>query len=244
MSASPILPANTKNMTSAARAAWLLTAPIVVTSCSAHDEGRPDRHAQQGSAAAPSPAVYRDTQWVNQAPLIETYSKAFGGHIVSLTTLAGDTAVKYAPYYFQHEYLDINKDGNLDIRMHVFSNTPNQCENYFYDSKTRTYHQISSSDLDIKKLPGTSLYYSNNRLGCASKNWASTLSKIEDWQEVQIGYIEINSCGTETEGITIYKIKDGKQQLVSTLKIQELSRSKGVLHFFDNYWKRHYKQFE
>ena len=98
----------------------------------------------------------------------------------------------------------------MDIRTFVFSNTPNQCENYLYDKENKTFRLVEDCDLDIQLIKGTRYYYSYNRAGCADMNWESYLSKIENYKLVLLGYIHGQGCDFRVKEnpqvIKIYKI--------------------------------------
>ena len=101
----------------------------------------------------------------------------------------------------------------MDIRAFVFSNTPNQCENYLYDQATVHYRKIDGADLDIQRLPGSDLYFSYNRAGCSDRNWESHLSQIRDWKQEVIGYLKANGCEKDSVDIGVYSISNGSEYL-------------------------------
>lgn len=161
-----------------------------------------------------------------------------------LTTLSGDTIVKYVDYYFEIVFLDIDGDGCKDIRVFVVSNTPNQCDNYFFDKDTKKYRYIKGCDLDITLIKGTKLFYSYNHTGCADMDWESHLCKIENWGEVDIGCIEANGCGDENDGIKIYKLNGEKQDLIKKMALPQFNKwADGKWGFIKQYWYKNYKLF-
>ena len=83
--------------------------------------------------------VQIDTIIINHHKFIQTLENEKFGCLVSIK---GDTVIKYADYYHQIELFDINEDGYKDIRVFIFSNTPNQCDNYFFDKNISTFKKI------------------------------------------------------------------------------------------------------
>lgn len=167
--------------------------------------------------------------------------------LYSLETLGGKVIIQPADYYVNLQVLDINEDGFQDIRIYVISNTPNQCENYFFDANEKMFRKIIGSDLDIRKLPNADLYYSYNRAGCASMNWESHLSKIENFEEITIGRIEAHDCEDEDDGITFYKIVTDDKVLKIDHKPDHNMGFSGKNNRWDymvNYWVNNYKKYQ
>jgi hypothetical protein len=169
----------------------------------------------------------------------------------SLATLSGDTVLRNGEYYSNIRFVDINADGFKDIRAFVFSNTPNQCENYLYDKANRTFRQIEACDLDIQLIKGTKFYYSYNRAGCADLNWESYLSKIENFKLVSLGYIYGQGCDFQVkenpQEIRIYKItkpdKDEKALLKKLRYRPYIPKFGDKWGFIENYWKKNWQTF-
>ena len=86
----------------------------------------------------------KDTLILNHQKLIQTFKDK---KLQSLITLLGDTVLKNGDQYSDIKFLDINDDGYMDIRTFVFSNTPNQCENYLYDKENKTFRLVEDCDL-------------------------------------------------------------------------------------------------
>ncbi|MCF6133036.1 hypothetical protein [Flavobacterium wongokense] len=167
--------------------------------------------------------------------------------LYSLETLDGKVIIEPADYYVNIEILDINEDGFKDIRIFEVSNTPNQCQNFFFDPKEKLFRKIKGSDLDIKRLPNANLYYSYNRAGCADMNWESHLIKIENFEEITIGWMEAHDCNDEDDGITFYKIVT----LDKILKIDqkpdpnfEIEGKNNKWNYMENYWMNNYKKYQ
>jgi hypothetical protein len=164
----------------------------------------------------------------------------------------GDTIVKSEDYYFEVEFLDIDKDGYKDIRVFIYSNTPNLCDNYLFDKRLRTFKLIDNCDLDIQKIKGTDFFYSYNRAGCADMNWESHLCKIENYKLVDYGYIYGLGCDSENgkypQVIEIYKVNNlGNEEkvLIKKLPYQKHIKEFGdKWEFIENYWANNYKTFE
>jgi hypothetical protein len=190
-----------------------------------------------------------DTLKINNQKYIQIQKK---GHFNSLLSLDKDTIIKAKDEYFKLELIDINEDGYQDLRVFTLSNTPNECENYLFDTTRSSFTLIENCDLDIKKVKGTNFYYSYNRAGCADLNWESRLSKIENYKLVDYGYIHGQGCDFEIEKnpqiIEIYKVNHSDKEektLMNKLPYEECSKKFGdKWHFIENYWNNNNKKFE
>lgn len=161
----------------------------------------------------------------------------------------GDTIIKPTNFYFKAEFLDINQDGYKDIRIYVFSNTPNQCENYLFDRKLNTFRLLENCDLDIEKIRGGKYYYSYNRTGCSDMNWESYLSEIKDYKLVNIGYINGLGCDADIQNnpqtIEIYKIIKNEKTIIKKLPYMTyLTENKSKWEFIKTYWTENTTMFE
>jgi hypothetical protein len=166
----------------------------------------------------------------------------------SLISLRGDTVVSEQNYYSNFDFLDINEDGFKDIRVYFFSNTPNQCDNYLYDSISQSFKYIENSDLDIRKISGTDFYFSYNRAGCADYTWESHLCKIENYSQVNYGYIHGQGCDTRKRDdriITIYRVIENNNILKEKLPYSKNIKEFGdKWDFIESYWEKNYSQFQ
>lgn len=168
-----------------------------------------------------------------------------------LLSIQGDTIVKSEGYYSEVKFLDIDKDGYKDIRVFIFSNTPNQCDNYLYDQELKTFKILENCNLDIEKLEGTQFYYSYNRVGCAEMNWESHLSKIESHKLVNYCYMNGQGCEVEIKEnpqvIKIYKIIDSiknEMKLIKTLSYMKcIPKSVNKWDFIKKFWTLNIKTF-
>lgn len=77
-------------------------------------------------------------------------------------------------------------------------------------------------------------------------NWESHLSKIENWKEVNIGFINAKGCGDKDDGIYIYKVNDSVEKLIKAMpmKIFDNNGKDNKWDFIKDYWTRNYKTFE
>lgn len=190
-----------------------------------------------------------DSLKINDQEFIKTLKD---GKFNCLLSIKGDTVVKSEDYYLEAKFLDIDEDGYKDIRVFVFSNNPNQCDNYLFDQKLKTFKLIENCDLDIRKIKGTDFFYSYNRAGCADMNWESHLSKIENYKLVDYGYIYGQGCDFEIEKnaqvIDIYKVNNlitGDKKLIKKLPYQKYIKEFGdKWDFIEKYWIKNYKTFE
>jgi len=178
-----------------------------------------------------------DTLLVNGLQLVKTTDE--NSRIYCLTTINGDTIIPFADYYHQIKFLDINEDGFTDIRVFIFSDTPNECYNYLFDSQNKTFREIYNY-LPIQKVSGTDFYYSYEAEGCADMNWISLLSKIKDDRLVHYGIIRGYGCEGQ-KFIIIKKIVDTKEIEIKSLPYTE---NLDKWDFIKNYWKANHKIFE
>lgn len=193
----------------------------------------------------------RDTITINGQKYIQIQSTK-SDRFNCLISLSGDTVVKSEDYYFSAEYIDINEDGDKDIRVFAISNTPNQCDNYLYDKTHKTFKYIENCDLDIKKIDGKNLYYSYNSTGCADMNWESYLSEIVDYKLIHLGHIEGQGCDYDTKQnpqvIEIYKITNSNTEektLIEKLPYQKnIPKFEDKWNFIEKYWTKNYSLFE
>lgn len=190
-----------------------------------------------------------DTLLINNQQYIQ---KLKDNRLNCLLSMKSDTIIKSANYYFKAEFLDIDEDGYKDIRVLIFSNTPNQCDNYLFDKQLKTFKLIENCDLDIQKIKGSQFYYSYNRGGCADMNWESHLSKIENNELINYGYIYGQGCDFQIKDnpqlIEIYKIidpqKDERKLIKSLPYLKYINKHVNKLDFIEKYWKQNYKTFE
>lgn len=174
------------------------------------------------------------------------------GNPKGVVTLTGDTIVPYQDYYSQIKFLDINLDGFLDIRLFVLSNTPNQCDNYLYDTIGRSFELIKNCDLDISKIPSSQFYYSYHRAGCSDDNWVSDLSKVNDYELENYGRIYGNGCESDDSNdirkILIYSVdRNDKHNSIPMfgLKYSDfINDSVSKWDFIHSYWSEHFEKFD
>lgn len=193
--------------------------------------------------------IHRDTILINNIKYIQTIIKE--DQFACLTSLNGDTIIPFADFYFKIKLLDINKDGYKDIRVLIFSNAPNQCDNYLYDKNSKNYRIIEDCSINIEKIKGTDYYYSICKAGCAAMDWDSYLSKIENYKQTNYGYIYIQGCDFEIKEnlqvIEIYKVTNSENDtkiLIKKLPFKKYISNHSDWDFIKRYWKRNYRNFE
>jgi len=193
--------------------------------------------------------LHQDTININGYSFIETL---IDDRFYCLFSMQGDTIIKPEDYYFEAELLDIDEDGYIDIRVFVFSNTPNQCDNYLYSSVNHTFKLVENCSIDIIKIKGTDFYYSYERAGCADYNWQSYLSKIKNYELVYYGYIFGQGCDYDEDNnpqvIRIYKVLNSninEIELIEELPYNDYIKEYGdKWDFIKKYWTRNCKLFE
>jgi hypothetical protein len=205
-----------------------------------------------------------DTLLINGLQLIKTSDSDTTNNFnlfYCLTTIDGDTIIPYAEFYHYCHFLDIDDDGYTDLRVEIFSHTFNQCDNYLFDSRHKTFRHIENCILDIQKISGTDFYYSYEAVGCADMNWESLLSKIENYRLVP--YAIISGYGCEDQKFIIVnkfdvdkntKLLKGKKIfaeeqeifVANQLFIENFPYTENIdkWDFIKNYWKTNYQNFE
>lgn len=161
----------------------------------------------------------------------------------SLTSLDGKAIIVPGDHYVRAEFPDIDQDGYADLRVHVFSNTPNQCDNYLFDPALKTFLIIENSSLDIALIEGTKYYHSSTRAGCSGMNRESYLSNLSNRKEEKIGLMMVSNCDDGRDGIEVYRVRNEKHELVEHLPIAGYRNNEGNGYFI-KYWSENYKAFE
>lgn len=209
---------------------------IFISSCSYNSDKQTDSISSRDSL------IKSETIVINGQRLIQTTNNE---RFTSLTTSSGDTIVKAADFYLSAEFIDMNEDGEKDLRVHVISNTPNQCENYFFDTNQKLFRHINQSDLDIKSIPGTNYFYSYNSTGCSDLSWESQLVTIQDWNEIPIGLMKFKGCGDKYDGIDIYKVAADSLTLIKSLPVKSFDNNgeNNKWAFIRVYWTENYQSF-
>lgn len=192
----------------------------------------------------------KDTLEINEQKVVQILNE--DGRFLGMLGFSGDTIVPVLNYYFTLKLLDINQDGADDLRIYEFSNTPNQCQNYLFDSKNHNFRLVENYFLDIEQVVGTNLYHSYNRAGCADYNWESHLSKIVDFQLIPIGLIEGQGCDFKVEEfpqfIKIYKVEWKDEQEILHF-LEELPFAENIPTIWDKwdfnekYWRENHQRF-
>jgi|SRR6478735_3043034 len=226
-----------------------------LTACSSKPEEKVSENPQSDSIKTitksldDSIVIKVDTLSINNQKFIQTRKDERFYCLVSIT---GDTIVKSEDYYFKAEFIDINEDGYKDIRVFIMSNTGNQCDNYFFDSKEKIFRRIGNCDLDIERIKGTDFYYSYNAAGCADLNWESYLSKIENYQLLVYGYIDGRGCEFDIENnpqiIKIYKVAGSDTEVKVLFKelpyLKFISDHGSKSDFIKKYWSQNCQVFD
>jgi hypothetical protein len=229
---------------------------IILTACNSKSNNEPINKTQTDISSnktnihkKETTIIDIDTLQINGFQFIQTLND---DKFNCLVTIKGDTIIKAEDYYYQAKFLDINEDGYKDIRVFTFSNTPNECENYLFDKRLKTFKQIENCDLDIQKIKETDFYYSYNRAGCSDMVWESHLSKIENYKLINYGFINGKGCDFEIKEnpqvIEIYKVinseNDEMKLLASLPYLKYIPKNGDKWDFIEKYWKQNYKIFD
>lgn len=146
------------------------------------------------------------------------------------------------------DFVDINEDGYKDLLIEYYTNVPGIQDLLLYDKVHKAFVPIQGfprfpSSIHI---PGTNLFYSYHRSGCADMNWDSDLFAIKNFKIIKLGNVSGIGCASEKiqEGIFVYKIKGQKKTLLKKYPIDTISYYKDQKWgFIKEYWMRHYKNF-
>ncbi|MDJ1500504.1 hypothetical protein [Xanthocytophaga agilis] len=227
---------------------------------------RKNDHLNDTISNKPVTAVYKasesETMPTNPQPVIEAKAKIIKDTITinteklvlstdvneifyGLTTLRGDTIIKFEEFYNDAIFPDINGDGYKDIEVEIISNNPD-FETYLFDPKQRRFRYLENCDLALQRIKGTHYYYSYNAAGCADYNWESHLSKIVNYQLIVMGHIEGDACEPDStkNKISIYKVRKEKEMLYKSLPYQKyIPKFEAKWDFIDRYWRKNYQQF-
>ena len=181
-----------------------------------------------------------DTVFINHQKFIATF---FHNKFSSLYSIEKkDTVIKSQDYFFRLDTLDINDDGFKDLRIFIVSNTPNDCENYFFNHSNKSFVKIENDFSDFTKIKNTPYYYSYERAGCSDDNWVSYLIKIEDFKTTEIAKMIGTGCSSaDKKSICIFKIHDKKDSLIANLDYtKNISHIGKKWQFIKTYWENKY----
>lgn len=174
-----------------------------------------------------------DTLIINGQRFIETRKN---NNFHCLTSLKGDTIIKAEDFYFKCEILDFNDDGYKDLRVFIFSNTANQCDNYLYDKDSKTFKLLQFCNLDFKKIPNKNYYFTYFKKGCAGQDFGSYLSKLENFKFIDIAFIEENGCDNDTinypQNFKVYKVLNYSKETLKLLQTFSYNDFEGI----EEYW--------
>jgi len=142
---------------------------------------------------------------------------------------------------------DFNKDGYSDILIERNENTPSVFDLLLYDPNFGTFKEVKDFDLfpDPTPIPGTKLYYSYHRNGCADMDWVSDLFYLDHFRAVLIGKIHGSGCEVDLKrSIHIYKVTASRPVLLKTLPISTIGEYRdNKWGFIKQYWGKRYQQF-
>lgn len=151
------------------------------------------------------------------------------------------------------EFIDFNKDKNIDILLTYIGNNSSY-DLYLFDKSENKYKLLDGYDrfseaIQLKTNP--KYYFSYQRAGCADMNWVSDLFYIDNFKTVYVGHIYGQGCTTDEKeiplGIKIYKIY--KNDNVNKTLIEKLPYTKNIPKFdhkwmfIKNYWNKNYGKF-
>jgi hypothetical protein len=196
-----------------------------------------------------------------QRPGVDTTIQSFhvlriqGVRYVALSTIRGcfilkgrDTLVRHlGDYFYSMECTDVNRDGFPDILMGRNENTPDVFDLLLYDARLRSFKEVNNFDLfpDPRPIPGTRLFYSYHKNGCADMDWVSDLFYLDHYNTVLIGTMQGNGCEADSNRfIRIYKIVASRRKLMKRFPIDIINKFKYTKWgFIKQYWAKKYREF-
>lgn len=165
-----------------------------------------------------------------------------------LTLKETDLFIKYEGFE-SFKFVDFNNDGYKDLLIRYLSNVPERLDLILYDKKSHGFKLVKNfPDFPCPvNLPGTNMYYSYHRNGCADLDWVSDLFRIVNYKIVKLGTIYGRGCGDykiNEGGVFVYKFKGKGKALVKRFPIQVINTFKNTKWgFINRYWKHHYAVF-
>jgi hypothetical protein len=159
-----------------------------------------------------------------------------------------DTLINVKANYFNIEFKDLDKDGNVDILGDWGGHIPERYDLFLFVGKTGQYRRVDN----FSKFPapvmvsGTKYYYSYHKSGCADMDWDSDLFYLSNYKAIRIGTISGLQCFSKDEpmGIFIYKVSKGKKILINKLKPEATAAyEEGKWGFIKDYWTSSWKKF-
>lgn len=189
---------------------------------------------------------HSDSLYINNNVYIRFYNN---DRFYCLLSENGDTVIDAQDYYHRLEIIDINNDSFSDLQVFEISNTPNQCLNYLYDEKIKTFRILENCSLDISPIEKSGYYYTYNSTGCSDLNWQSTLCKIDEYNAVKYGSLIGFGCKDDTLKMERV-IQVLKNDEYDCMLIDELSYDSLIIDnddkwdFIKTYWKENLDTFD
>ena len=147
------------------------------------------------------------------------------------------------------KFVDFNRDGDKDILVEYFSNTPGEADLYLYLQSTNKFVPVKDFDdfPAAEPIKGTCLYYSYHHSGCADDNWDSDLFCLRDFKAIRLGNISGVGCADKQEKKRIYvsKIGGDKSIPVRGYPISVIRKYRdNKWGFIKEYWTTNYQLFQ
>ena len=151
------------------------------------------------------------------------------------------------------EFIDFNKDGNLDILFTYMGNNPTY-DIYLFDKTTNEFKYLKGFDrfpeaIQLKTNP--KYYYSYHRAGCADLDWVSDLFYIDNFSTIHIGHIYGKGCDFDVKEnpqiIEIYKVlednEENKKEIEILPYLKNIPDYGDKWSFIEKYWNKNYGKF-
>ncbi len=152
----------------------------------------------------------------------------------------GDTMIKSKDYYHSIEFIDIDKDSFIDLKVNLIGRDPNGCEIYLFDRYTKKHLELKNCYTDITPIKNSKCYYTYEPISLSDENWESYLVKIENFEIKNIG--QIIGKGSENESQTIEIIKN--DSIIEQLSYQKhIKINDDKWPFIEKYWSKNFNKF-
>ena len=169
-----------------------------------------------------------------------------------LKTILADTLIEDG--YNGIDFIDLNKDKNLDILTSYIGNNGIYFL-YLFDPASNTFKNLDGFEKypdAVQLKTNGKYYYSYHRAGCADANWVSDLFTIKDFKTIQIGHIYGQGCDSDIKEdpqvIEIYKVindDEGKGELIEKLPyLKNIPVFGAKWNFIEKYWNKNFTKFE
>lgn len=144
--------------------------------------------------------------------------------------------------------VDLNSDGNQDVIVNLYSNTPGDQLHFLFDPGAHRFVPLRNADYYANATPleGADLCWSYNRAGCADYNWESWLFGIKGDSAFSLGHMLADQCPeTEYPRVITYlsKREENESRMDSIPGDTSLTFFHRKWDFIERYWSKNYQRY-